>query len=132
MACFIVPAAEAAVTTIVSKAVKSAEGKEMAEAEVKIPLSRKLGWLNKLLWGGSGLLAFEHVWHGEITPWFPFLSAAANPVDAAQMLREMSVTGVGMAAAVTLAWLGMVAVVSAFERKGAETPVVGMKGAVRR
>jgi len=36
-----------------------------------------LGWLTNMLWGGSLLLAFEHVWHGEETPWFPFLTAAA-------------------------------------------------------
>ena len=71
MACFIVPAAEAVVTTIVAKTMKSKEaapetvkvqldGADVVEAE-KISFSRKLGWLNKMLWGGSALLAFEHV-----------------------------------------------------------------------
>ena len=67
MACFIVPAAEAVVTAAASHAVKKME-KESAEAhtdnvekvirEKKIPFSRKLGWLTKLLAGGSILLAF--------------------------------------------------------------------------
>lgn len=127
MACFLVPAAEAVVTTITTKAIKSKEGKpetvkvqldgaELVEAE-KIPFSRKLGWLNKLLWGGSGLLAFEHVWHGEVVPWFPFLTAASNPADAAEMLQEMSTAGVTMAVLVTAVWAGMLAVSSVIEKR---------------
>ena len=127
MACFIVPAVEAVITTMAAKAVKSKE-KEAEKLEVsidtsdinaveKIPFSRKLGWLNNLLWGGSGLLAFEHVWHGEVVPWFPFLTAAGNPTDAAEMLHEMSTVGVGMACIVTAVWLGMVAVSSVIEKK---------------
>ena len=127
MACFLVPAAEAVVTTIAAKAMKSKEaapetvkvqfdGAHLIEAE-KIPFSRKLGWLNKLLWGGSALLAFEHVWHGEVVPWFPFLTAAPNPADAAGMLQEMSTVGVTMAALVTAVWAGMLAVSSAIEKR---------------
>ena len=127
MACFLVPAAEAVVTTIATKAMKSKEvnpetvqvqldGVEFVEAE-KIPFSRKLGWLNKLLWGGSGLLAFEHVWHGEIAPWFPFLTAASNPADAAKMLHEMSTVGVTMAVLVTAVWAGMLVVSSVIEKR---------------
>ncbi len=127
MACFIVPAAEAVVTTIVAKTMKSKEaapetvkvqldGADMIEAE-KISFSRKLGWLNKMLWGGSALLAFEHVWHGEVIPWFPFLTAASNPADAVEMLREMSTVGVTMAALVTAVWAGMLAVSSVIEKR---------------
>ena len=127
MACFLVPTAEAVVTTIAAKALKSKEANPEAvkaqhdetgltETE-KIPFSRKLGWLNKLLWGGSALLAFEHVWHGEIVPWFPFLTAASNPADAAEMLHEMSTVGVAMAALVTAVWAGMVAVSSIMEKR---------------
>ena len=126
MACFIVPAVEAVITTMATKAVKSKE-KEAEKLDVsidnsdinaveKIPFSRKLGWLNNLLWGGSGLLAFEHVWHGEVVPWFPFLTAAGNTADTAKMLHEMSTVGVGMAGLVTAVWLGMVAVSSAIEK----------------
>ena len=133
MACFIVPAVEAVVTTIATKVVKSKEIKsenlevgldskdiESVKEKSKIPFSRKLGWLGNLLWGGSGLLAFEHLWHGEVVPWFPFLTAAGNSADAAEMLHEMSTVGVGMAGLVTAVWIGMVAVSSALEKKSNE------------
>lgn len=122
MACFVVPAAEAVVTTIVEKRLAAKECKEVGtEVSAKeahtIPFSRKVKWLNHMLWGGSALLAFEHVWHGEIVPYFPFLSAAGNPEDLARMLTEMSTTGVTMAALVTLVWGGMVAVSNRLEKK---------------
>ena len=127
MACFLVPAAESVVTTIATKVMKSKEanpetvkvqldGAELVEAE-QIPFSRKLGWLNKLLWGGSALLAFEHVWHGEVVPWFPFLTAASNPADAAEMLHEMATAGVTMAVLVTAVWAGMLVVSSMIEKR---------------
>ena len=70
-----------------------------------------------MLWGGSALLAFEHVWHGEVVPWFPFLTAASNPEDAAEMLHEMGTVGVTMAVLVTLVWLGMVVASRHIEKK---------------
>jgi hypothetical protein len=106
MACFIVPATEAVVTTIVQKAVKKKE--DSAGIEKTLRFSEKLKWLNGMLWGGSGLLAFEHLWHGEITPFFPFLTAANDPADTAEMLHEMATSGTSMAALVTLVWLGVV------------------------
>lgn len=111
MACFIVPAVEAVVTGIVTGGIKRKE--ELTHKDTAlIPLSEKMGWLNKMLWGGSALLAFEHLWHGEITPWFPFLTNAANPVDAAEMLKEMATSGVGMAVLVTAVWAVMAVVSS--------------------
>ena len=109
MACFLVPASEAIVTTVVEHAVKSKEKKsENAGANVpKVHFSEKLSWLNKMLWGGSALLAFEHVWHGEVIPTFPFLTAVQNG-ETADMLAEMGTAGVGMAVLVTLIWGGMV------------------------
>ena len=109
MACFIVPASEAVVTTIVKKKTKGTEAKS--------PFVRKLGWLNNMLWGGSALLAFEHVWHGELTLWFPFLTNAANKADAVVMLKEMATSGVAMAVAVTALWAGIVAVTNSFKKK---------------
>lgn len=128
MACFIIPAAEAAVITV---AVKVTESKERSirlrkgsheeilceEKEAGLSFCKKLQWLNKLLWGGSLLLAFEHVWHGELIPCFPFLTAAGNPDDAAAMLHEMSTVGVTMAVSVTAVWLGMLAVTANIEKK---------------
>lgn len=114
MACFLVPTAEAVITTIVKK---SADKSGKSADHATHPFMNKLNWLNNMLWGGSALLAFEHVWHGEVTPWFPFLTNAANPADAAEVLQEMATTGVGMAALVTLAWVGMVAVTNVIEAR---------------
>lgn len=114
MACFIVPVTEAVVTTIAGKALESKE-KEVQEAdvrqsttEVKIPFTRKLKWLTNLLWGGSALLAFEHFWHGELVPFFPFLTAMNNPADTAKMLHEMALVGGTMAVWITVIWAGIV------------------------
>lgn len=126
MACFVVPAAEAIVTTVIAKVLEKKEketGKEKiqmdgdTETVSRISFSRKLKWLNGLLWGGSALLAFEHVWHGEVVPWFPFLTAAADPADAAEMLHEMSTVGISMAVLVTLVWLGMLGVSALIEKR---------------
>ncbi len=65
MACFLVPTTEAIVTSVIKHA---ADKKGTDNIFIK-----KMGWLNNMLWGGSALLAFEHVWHGEVTPWFPFI-----------------------------------------------------------
>lgn len=131
MACFIVPGTEAVITTAITKIAQKKEKKEAhvsemegAVQEVKeekaLPFSRKLKWLNNMLWGGTALLAFEHVWHGEVTPFFPFLTAAGNPQDAVQMLHEMATAGVGMALVVTAVWVGMVAIASGIEKKAAK------------
>jgi hypothetical protein len=132
MACFIVPGVEAIVVTIVNQALKAkekntpkpashSEAKAPVTAEnTKIPFSRKLKWLSQMLWGGSFLLAFEHVWHGEVTPWFPFLTAASDPADAAEMLHEMSTAGVLMAVLVTLVWIGMVCASNTLEKRDAQ------------
>ena len=121
MACFTVPAAEAIITTVAQKILKSKEKNQTVkishegEAE-KISFSTKLGWLNKMLWGGSALLAFEHVWHGEVVPFFPFLTAVKDG-NAAEMLHEMATTGVTMAVIVTAVWGLMVLVSSLMEKK---------------
>lgn len=128
MACFTVPVAEAIVTTAITKIVKSKEkaGKSSSKGEVmKVKLSEKLSWLNKMLLGGSALLAFEHVWHGEVIPAFPFLTAVTNG-ETSEMLHEMGTVGVTMSVLVTLVWGGMVAISSALEkRKTEETVTIG-------
>ena len=91
MACFLVPAGEAIVTTIVTKVIESrtkAADPEMHESTAsphKPVIVPKLKWLNNMLWGGSALLMFEHIWHGEVVPWFPFLTAAADPADTVRL-----------------------------------------------
>jgi len=123
MACFIVPAAEAVITTVAEKVIASKENNvtlpETEVTESKIKFSTKLGWLNKLLWGGSALLAFEHVWHGEVIFSFPFLTAVQNG-ETADMLAEMGTAGVTMAVLVTLIWGGMVVASSFIEKKAAK------------
>ena len=117
MACFLVPASEAIITTAIEKIVRSKEKKENTEESVpKVHFSEKLGWLNKMLWGGSALLAFEHVWHGEVIPVFPFLTAVQNG-ETADMLAEMGTAGVGMAVLVTLIWGGMLAASGVIEKR---------------
>ena len=74
-----------------------------------------------MLWGGAFLLCYEHVWHGEVVPWFPFLSAAADPVDTAEMLHEMATVGVAMAVLVTAVWLGVLAVCAVIEKRARKT-----------
>ena len=119
MACFLVPTAEAIVTTAVTKHSKTKEEKpESKQTEVStIPFSRKLSWLRNMLWGGAALLAFEHIWHGEVVPFFPFLTAASNPADRAEMLHEMATVGVTMAVLVTVAWLCMLAACAVIEKR---------------
>ena len=124
MACFTVPAAEAIITTVAQKIIKSKEKHQTVNASKnttdvatpKIPFSTKIGWLNKMLWGGSALLAFEHVWHGEVVPYFPSLTAVENG-EASETLHEMATAGVSMALLVTAVWGIMVGVVSLWERR---------------
>ncbi|HHU50426.1 MAG TPA: hypothetical protein GXZ36_01175 [Firmicutes bacterium] len=136
MACFLVPVAEAAVTTAITKAVKLKEhrsvdlkadtGNNNSGKEGKIPFSGKLKWLTNMLWGGSVLLAFEHVWYGEVVPWFPFLTAASDPAAASEMLAEMATVGVSMAVLVTAVWGVMLLVTNAMEKKALKAqPVSG-------
>jgi len=126
IACFLVPVAEAIIATVATKIVKSTEtkpadlkpaGADAFESAAKIPFSRKLKWLTNMLWGGSALLAFEHVWHGEVVPWFPFLTAASDPAEASAMLAEMATVGVAMAVLITAVWCGMLLVTSVMEKK---------------
>jgi hypothetical protein len=113
MACFVVPAGEAVITTIVQKVISNREKKTGGEksAGTGLTWSRRLGWLNKMLWGGSILLAFEHLWHGEIVPWPPFLTAMENPADVGPVLHEMATFGVAMAVCVTIVWGIMILIV---------------------
>lgn len=122
MACFVVPMVEAAAVTVVKKVVKRKEQKaccleQQEEGKYKFSFSEKLGWLNNLLWGGSALLAFEHIWHGEVTLFFPFFTAAKNAKDSMAMLQEMSTVGVAMAIVVTVFWAGMVMFSQGLEKK---------------
>lgn len=122
MACFLVPATEAVVATIIkhrvpdpsnqehddSPALDVAVGTKQADSTqtgtVPVSWKERLSWLTRMLWGGSGLLAIEHIWHGEVTFMPPFLTAMQSPDQTQVMLQEMATNGVGMAVLVTAVW----------------------------
>lgn len=123
MGCFVVPMAEAIVVSIVKKVVKKKkentasvgavdvtflDGESKELNQTKIDWEEKLSWLNQLLWGGVLLLAIEHIWHGEVVLWPPFLTAMNNPSEIPIMLHEMATIGTSMAIFVTLVWVVMV------------------------
>jgi len=106
MACFTAPLAEAVIVKAVEKHIEKKESSSKEHGN-KIPAATKVRWLSNMLFGGSALLAFEHVWHGEITPWFPFLTAMMSKKDTVSMLHEIATVGVGMALLITAVWIGM-------------------------
>jgi len=100
MACFTVPLA----TAVVAEATKAA----LPKSARKNPFVAKIGWLGKMMFGGSFLLAIEHVYHGEIIFTPPFLTAVKEG-ETAGMLHEMATRGVAMAVLLFVVWVGMVA-----------------------
>ena len=116
MACFTVPLA----TAVVAEAVKAT----LPERASKNPFVAKLGWLGKLMFGGSFLLAIEHIYHGEIIFSWPFLTAVKDG-DTAGMLHEMATRGVAMAVLVAGVWVAMVLVSTMQERAAARRAASG-------
>ena len=96
MACFTVPLAEGIILSVAKKIAF----KRNADSVIKA----KVGHLENMLYGGSFLLAIEHIYHGEVVLYPPFLTAMNNPEDIPEMLHEMATVGVSMAAIVTVAW----------------------------
>lgn len=92
MACFLVPTAAAIVTTAVGK---------------KVPEKYHFNWLNSMLWGGVAMLAVEHIAHGEVVPYPPFLTSGLMEV-----FPEMMRVGVPMTLIIFLMWGVMVAIAS--------------------
>ncbi|MBR4986680.1 MAG: hypothetical protein IKY83_13185 [Proteobacteria bacterium] len=113
MACFIVPATGAVISHICQRQVKKRE----AHTNERIAFSTKLGWLTRLLGGGAFLLAFEHVWHGEVVPWFPFLTATSDPTSTSEMLHEMATAGTTMLLLCVAVWGVMLAIAHHLETK---------------
>ena len=112
MACFTVPLA----TAVAATAAKSA----LPESARKNPVVAKLGWLGKMMFGGSFLLAIEHVYHGEIIFTPPFLTAVKDG-NTADMLHEMATRGVTMAVLLAVVWVAMGSVSVLRERAAAGT-----------
>ena len=93
MACFIAPMSLAIVTTVFRK---------------KIPEDLKVGWLNIMIWGGVIMLAVEHIAHGEIVLFPPFLTAMQTTAEIPVMLQEMAIVGGTMTIAIVCIWMAMV------------------------
>ena len=111
MACFSAPLAAAVVTGVVRRvAAKS------PEQPGTISWATKLGWLEKLFFGGCALLAFEHVWHGEIIFQFPFLTGVRDG-NTAEVLKEIATVGGAMTALIFAIWIGMLVVSAMIVRR---------------
>ena len=106
MACFTVPAAAAIGVAGARHIAKHKEKKEVTSNNTdNMKTSKKLGILEIALFGGSFLLAGEHVLHGEVTFTFPFLTAINEGTDAVKgMLFEMGTVGVAMTVAIVAVW----------------------------
>ena len=125
MACFIVPLAETVIASGV-KAVLKARQAETPEGGASVAVEsawvRRLGWLPRLGFGGSALLAIEHIYHGEITFVPPFLTAMNSPETTHEMLHEMFTVGTSMALLITAVWAAMCVVAHVTVKKNASTP----------
>ena len=118
MACFTVPLATAAVATTVKST--------LPETAKRNPFIAKLGWLGNMMFGGSFLLAIEHVYHGEIIFTPPFLTAVKDG-NTSEMLHEMATRGVAMAVLLGVVWVAMVAISTLGERAG-RSQLAGVEG----
>ena len=107
MACFLAPMTLAIVMTIVQLLTRRSE----------LSHKLKLSALNAMLWGGVVILAAEHIFHGEITAFAPYLTAMSSPADTAVMLSEIASIGGSMTLAISFTWMGMLAVTSLMARK---------------
>jgi len=115
MACFVVTTVAAVGVSVARHIVKHNEKKAEKNEVVNVnadtlKTSKKLGILEIALFGGSFILAGEHVLHGEVTFTFPFLTSITEGSDAVKtMLAEMGTVGVGMTALIFVAWgIGLV------------------------
>lgn len=98
MACFTACVAEALVAYGVKKVVAKSNHQKVRA------FSAKIQKLINLLLSGSFLLLIEHVWHGEIVPFYPFLTAANDPESTRVMLHEILTVGLAMDLTVTAVW----------------------------
>jgi hypothetical protein len=81
----------------------------------KIPAKYHINWLITLLGGGVVALAVEHIAHGEVVMYPPFLTAMSSISDTAVMLHEIATVGVAMAVVCVAVWIAMVVYVSKVE-----------------
>jgi len=83
------------------------------------PKRLNISWLNAMLWGATAMLMVEHVAHGEIIPYPPFLTAGIM-----EILPEMLSVGGPMAALSTAFWASMVTVNEIITRKTNLTGII--------
>ena len=112
MACFSAPLAAAIATGIVRRGMAA----KTVEQPGTISWATKLGWLEKLFFGGCALLAFEHIWHGEIIFQFPFLTGVRDG-NTAEVLREIATVGSAMTGLILAVWICMVVIAERLVRK---------------
>lgn len=105
MACFITPLLTGIVVLIVSKLWRGAN-------------KLKLHILTYLLLGGSLVLAVEHLWHGEIAPYPPFLTAMRGPEDIPVVLNELGAVGGSMTLSTLALWCSILALSREVKIKG--------------
>ncbi len=98
MACFLVPMGLGIITTLLARF---------------FPKRLNIHWLNAMLWGAVAMLMVEHVAHGEIVPYPPFLTAGILEV-----LPEMLSVGGPMAIASVSFWALLTAANDIVTRKG--------------
>jgi hypothetical protein len=104
---------------VVQLVAKKKETAATVEGQTQVTAGKwtsRLRWLNTMMWGGAALLCLEHIWHGEVVPWPPFLTAMQTPGDVGPMLHEVATVGVAMAVVVLVAWGIMVGVAEIVER----------------
>lgn len=89
MACLIAPAAVATATALIRK---------------KVPAKYQINRLLLMLWGGTAMLLVDHIWSGEIVPYWPFFTAGFG-----QIMREVWQVGVPMTLAIFAIWTLMLA-----------------------
>ena len=111
MACFTVTTVAAIGVGVARHVVKHNENKKDPTRvdPIKLdnmPISKKLGVLELALWGGSFILAGEHLIHGEVSFKFPWLTAVSEgPEAVSEMLTEMGTVGVGMLGIIVGGWV---------------------------
>ena len=98
MSCFIVPLAQAMVTSTYRKVNEKTIENSTSVFKCHTPA------LEKMLWGGSVMLVVDHVINGELTWRFPFFTALENAGGGAVMLREMLTVGIPMSLVITAVW----------------------------
>ncbi len=100
MSCFVVPLAQAVVTSAIRK---SNEKNNRSDYSA---FARHLPALEKMLWGGSVMLIVDHIINGEVTWRYPFFTALEQAGGFQVMLREMLTVGLPMSIVLTAVWVG--------------------------